>query len=73
MSPPRVSLSPSNLSATLICDVLVNASVICSPNLSSKISSPRRLTSMKKDFASVSEIQKERWSEEAMNVRQIRS
>ncbi|XP_033141171.1 glutathione S-transferase T3-like [Brassica rapa] len=59
MSPPRVSLSPSNLSATLICDVLVNASVICSPNLSSKISSPRRLTSMKKDFASVSEIQKE--------------
>ncbi|KAG2257236.1 hypothetical protein Bca4012_094413 [Brassica carinata] len=58
MRPPRVSRSPSKFSATL-WDDLLDASVISSPNLSSKIISPRRLTSMKKAFASVSEIQNE--------------
>ncbi|KAG2256570.1 hypothetical protein Bca52824_075864 [Brassica carinata] len=58
MRPPRVSRSPSNLSATLWVDLL-DTSVISSPNLLLKIISPRWLTSMKKDFASVSKIQKE--------------
>ncbi|KAF3535277.1 hypothetical protein F2Q69_00018439 [Brassica cretica] len=72
MRPPRVSLSSSKFSATL-WDDLLDASVISSPNLSSEIISSRRLTSMKKAFASVSEIQNERWSDEEMNVRQTRS
>uniref|UniRef100_A0A0D3DNG5 DDE Tnp4 domain-containing protein n=1 Tax=Brassica oleracea var. oleracea TaxID=109376 RepID=A0A0D3DNG5_BRAOL len=71
MRPPRVSRSPSNLSATLWVDLL-DASVISSPNLLLKIISPRRLTSMKKDFAYVSKIQKEIWSDEETNVRQTR-